>query len=232
MAHTESTLQLTVDKFAEASRLFGLTISLGKTEVLFQPGPLATDHRPLLNKKGRDKKGSIFVFAAGNGGTIAKDSCAYNGYVNSIYTIAITGLDRAGSVPSYGEVCPGIMAAAYSRNTDEQKTSERETVHTSMSSKCGDIRPLEHVQVRVSLEVWLREDLLLTLESPSKTIFCLTQHGPIDRFWGYSNNLTDRTILTLHHCGENPQGFWKLKAELGSRGKRTSSIIFSSQIVN
>ncbi|PFX23720.1 LINE-1 retrotransposable element ORF2 protein [Stylophora pistillata] len=33
MAHTESTLQLTVDKFAEASRLFGLTISLGKTEL-------------------------------------------------------------------------------------------------------------------------------------------------------------------------------------------------------
>ncbi|PFX31654.1 Transposon TX1 uncharacterized 149 kDa protein [Stylophora pistillata] len=30
-AHTKSTLQLTVDKFAEASRLFGLTISLGKT---------------------------------------------------------------------------------------------------------------------------------------------------------------------------------------------------------
>ncbi|KAL8561420.1 hypothetical protein ACOMHN_037317 [Nucella lapillus] len=35
MAHTESTLQLIVNKFAKASRLFGLTISLGKTEVLF-----------------------------------------------------------------------------------------------------------------------------------------------------------------------------------------------------
>lgn len=62
-------------------------------------------------------RASIFVFAAGNGGFLAKDSCAYNGYVNSIYTIAITGLNRAGSVPSYGERCPGIMAAAYSRNT-------------------------------------------------------------------------------------------------------------------
>ncbi|KAL8591100.1 hypothetical protein ACOMHN_058753 [Nucella lapillus] len=34
MAHTESALQHTVDKFAEAYRLFGLTISLGKTERL------------------------------------------------------------------------------------------------------------------------------------------------------------------------------------------------------
>ena len=31
MAHKESDLQLIVDKFAEASHLFGLTISLGKT---------------------------------------------------------------------------------------------------------------------------------------------------------------------------------------------------------
>ncbi|KAL8562659.1 hypothetical protein ACOMHN_011230 [Nucella lapillus] len=42
MAHTESALQLIVNKFAEASRLFCLTISLGKTEVLFQPSPLTT----------------------------------------------------------------------------------------------------------------------------------------------------------------------------------------------
>ena len=34
MAHTEVDLQLIVSKFAEASQLFGLTISLGKTEVL------------------------------------------------------------------------------------------------------------------------------------------------------------------------------------------------------
>ena len=37
MAHRQSELQVMVNKFVEASRLFGLTISLGKTEVLFQP---------------------------------------------------------------------------------------------------------------------------------------------------------------------------------------------------
>jgi len=48
MAHTESALQRIVDKFAEASRLFGLTISLGKTEVLFQPSSLSTGRLPSI----------------------------------------------------------------------------------------------------------------------------------------------------------------------------------------
>ena len=56
------------------------------------------------------------MFASGNGGILSKDSCAYNGYVNSIYTIAISGVNRDGTVPAYGERCPGIMATAYSRD--------------------------------------------------------------------------------------------------------------------
>ena len=35
--------------------------------------------------------------------------------MNSIYTIAITGVNKDGSVPRYGERCPGIMAVTYSR---------------------------------------------------------------------------------------------------------------------
>ena len=34
--------------------------------------------------------------------------------MNSIYTIAITGVNKDGTVPSYGERCPGIMAVTYS----------------------------------------------------------------------------------------------------------------------
>jgi len=39
VAHTESDLQMMLDRFSEASKLFGLTVSLGKTEVLHQPAP-------------------------------------------------------------------------------------------------------------------------------------------------------------------------------------------------
>lgn len=56
------------------------------------------------------------MFAAGNGGILVKDSCAFNGYVNSIYTIAITGINKDGSIPSYGERCAGVMAVTYSKD--------------------------------------------------------------------------------------------------------------------
>ncbi|KAL8611278.1 hypothetical protein ACOMHN_013709 [Nucella lapillus] len=56
MAHTESTLQLIVNKFAETSRLFDLTISLGKTEVLFQPSPLIPGRHPSISIEGTELK--------------------------------------------------------------------------------------------------------------------------------------------------------------------------------
>lgn len=66
--------------------------------------------------QGRKGLGSIFVFGVGNGG-FSGDCCSFNGYVNSIYTIAITGVNKDGSVPRYGERCPGITAVTYSRET-------------------------------------------------------------------------------------------------------------------
>ena len=48
VAHTESHLQLMLDCFSEASKLFGLTISLGKTEVLCQPAPTANPQDPTV----------------------------------------------------------------------------------------------------------------------------------------------------------------------------------------
>ena len=65
--------------------------------------------------KGRNHKGSIFVFAAGNGG-IAGDSCAFSGYVNSIHTIAISAVNWDGSIPAYTEQCAAIMAVTYGQD--------------------------------------------------------------------------------------------------------------------
>ncbi|KAL8577650.1 hypothetical protein ACOMHN_060761 [Nucella lapillus] len=56
MAHTESALQLIVNMFAVASCLFGLTIILGKTEVLFQPSPLTTGCHPSISIEGTELK--------------------------------------------------------------------------------------------------------------------------------------------------------------------------------
>lgn len=44
------------------------------------------------------------------------DSCAFNGYVNSIHTIAISGVNWDGSVPAYSEQCAAIMAVTYGQD--------------------------------------------------------------------------------------------------------------------
>lgn len=99
------------------------------------PGPLT--QRALKNgaEKGRNGRGSIYVFAAGNGGLIVKDSCAFNGYVNSIFTIAITGINSDGAIPVYGEHCAGIMAVTYSRDIfgDSSKV-----ITATTKDKCTD----------------------------------------------------------------------------------------------
>lgn len=63
--------------------------------------------------QGRGGRGNIFVFAAGNGGA-QDDDCNCDGYVASIYTIAITALSGNGTKPWYTEPCTAITAATYS----------------------------------------------------------------------------------------------------------------------
>lgn len=78
------------------------------------PGQLTKDQFTEGTKTGRRGKGSIFVFAAGNGGRV-HDNCAYNGYANSIFTITVTGVNKNGSIPGYAERCSAIMACTYSQ---------------------------------------------------------------------------------------------------------------------
>ena len=56
MAHREPYLQIIINKFAEAFCLCGLTISLGKTEVLCQSAPAAVAHRPTISVGGTQLK--------------------------------------------------------------------------------------------------------------------------------------------------------------------------------
>ncbi|KAK9728510.1 pheromone processing endoprotease, variant 2 [Basidiobolus ranarum] len=63
--------------------------------------------------KGRGEKGSIFVFATGNGGAY-NDNCNFDGYANSIYTISIGAIDRHDQQPNYSEQCSAQLAVTYS----------------------------------------------------------------------------------------------------------------------
>lgn len=77
------------------------------------PGRLALEAMKRGVTEGRGGKGSIYVWASGNGGTF-DDNCNCDGYVNSVYTLAIGSASERGHFPWYGERCASTMATAYS----------------------------------------------------------------------------------------------------------------------
>lgn len=64
-------------------------------------------------QNGRGGKGSIFVFASGNG-AVHDDQCNFDGYTNSIYSITVAAVDYKGLHPYYSEACAANMVVAYS----------------------------------------------------------------------------------------------------------------------
>ncbi|GLB34764.1 putative kex protein [Lyophyllum shimeji] len=62
---------------------------------------------------GRGGKGSIFVFASGNGAANG-DQCNFDGYTNSIYSVTVAAVDYKGLHPYYSEPCAANMVVAYS----------------------------------------------------------------------------------------------------------------------
>ena len=70
--------------------------------------------------QGRNGKGSIYVWAGGNGGLRA-DSCAADGYINSIYTIAAGAVDEHGIPAYYDEMCSAKMIVTFNYNSSRGK---------------------------------------------------------------------------------------------------------------
>jgi kexin len=64
-------------------------------------------------QEGRGGKGSVFVFASGNGAA-NEDNCNFDGYTNSIYSITVGAIDRVGKHPYYAESCSANMVVTYS----------------------------------------------------------------------------------------------------------------------
>lgn len=80
------------------------------------PGPLARRAFIYGVTSGRKGKGSIFVWASGNGGRHT-DSCNCDGYTNSIFTLSISSATQAGFKPWYLEECSSTLATTYSSGT-------------------------------------------------------------------------------------------------------------------
>lgn len=87
--------------------------------------------------KGRDGKGSIFVWAAGNGGENF-DSCAADGYTSSIYTIGVGSADQAGQQAFYDEQCAGKMVVTYSLNSKTFSVGDNFESYDQIVSACSE----------------------------------------------------------------------------------------------
>ncbi|KAA3680955.1 proprotein convertase subtilisin/kexin type 1 [Paragonimus westermani] len=60
--------------------------------------------------EGRNGRGSLFIFASGNGGHLG-DHCGADGFVGSPFVIAVTALDSKGNKAVYSESCASIRFA-------------------------------------------------------------------------------------------------------------------------
>ncbi|KAG7092777.1 hypothetical protein E1B28_009100 [Marasmius oreades] len=90
-------------------------------------GPSQLIKKAVLNgiNNGRGGKGSIFVFASGNGAARG-DQCNFDGYTNSIYSVTISAVDYKGLHPYYSEACAANMVVAYSSGSGKHiVTSDR-----------------------------------------------------------------------------------------------------------
>lgn len=95
------------------------------------PGNLAS--RAFINgvANGRKGRGSIFVWASGNGGR-DHDNCNCDGYTNSIWTLSVSSATENGLIPWYSEACSSTMATTYSSGS----SGERKVITTDLHNGC------------------------------------------------------------------------------------------------
>ena len=87
--------------------------------------------------KGRNGKGSVFVWASGNGGKFS-DNCNCDGYTTSIYTLSVSSASEQGTTPWYSEACSSSLATTFSSGSKSKTTTERKVVTTDLHGECTD----------------------------------------------------------------------------------------------
>ncbi|XP_059160096.1 neuroendocrine convertase 1-like [Physella acuta] len=81
-------------------------------ELLDGPSLIAQKAYELGVKEGRGGKGSLYVWASGDGGK--HDHCNADGYASNIHIISVNSATEHGTIPSYSERCASTMTTTYS----------------------------------------------------------------------------------------------------------------------
>lgn len=105
------------------------------------PGRLAAEAMLHAVERGRDGRGSVYVWAAGNGRR-NRDNCNYDGWANSRLTITVAAVDYQGAQAWYSEDCSMLLVSAPSSGAGRGITTTdlrgtRGTSRTDCTSSFG-----------------------------------------------------------------------------------------------
>ncbi|RMZ95834.1 furin-like protease isoform 1-CRR isoform X1 [Brachionus plicatilis] len=96
-------------------------------------GPGVLSRRAFKNgiRYGRAGKGTVYVWAAGNGGRL-DDNCNCDGYTSSIYTITIGSINQDGEMSVFSEKCSSILASTFSSG----KVHQNGIITSDLHNRC------------------------------------------------------------------------------------------------
>ncbi|XP_034490855.1 furin-like protease 2 isoform X1 [Drosophila innubila] len=157
------------------------------------PGPLARRAFIYGVTSGRQGKGSIFVWASGNGGRYT-DSCNCDGYTNSIFTLSISSATQAGYKPWYLEECSSTLATTYSSGTPGHDKSVA-TVDMDGRLRPDHICTVEHTGTSASAPLAAGICALALEANPDLTwrdmqylVVYTSRPGPLEKESGWTPN--------------------------------------------
>ncbi|XP_059487314.1 furin-like protease 2 [Neocloeon triangulifer] len=163
------------------------------------PGPLARRAFIYGVTAGRNGKGSIFVWASGNGGRHT-DSCNCDGYTNSIFTLSISSATQGGYKPWYLEECSSTLATTYSSGTPGH---DKSVVTVDMD---GRLRPdhictVEHTGTSASAPIAagicalaLEANPTLTWRDMQYLVVLTSRSQPLEKERGWVTNGVQRKV--------------------------------------
>ncbi|KAF2088169.1 neuroendocrine convertase [Saccharata proteae CBS 121410] len=136
--------------------------------------------RAMLNgvQKGRQGRGSIYVFAAGNGAA-NEDNCNFDGYTNSIYSVTVGAIEKRNIHPYYSEKCSAQLVVTYSSgptdaiHTTDVGTATCSTTHGGTSAAGPLAAGIYALALQVRPELtwrdiqWLTVNTAVPIDTPS-----------------------------------------------------------------
>jgi subtilisin-like proprotein convertase family protein len=166
--------------------------------------------------EGRNGKGSIFVFANGNGGY--KDDCAADGYASSIFTISVGAIGVDGDPSPFDEQCSAKLVVVYVTDSAGNETTRTTEAGTGCTSEFGGtsaatsmVSGIVALALEANPELTWRDVqyLIVYTANPHLTLGNLTRNGAglaVSRQFGFGVMDAEAMVTRARHwIGVPPQ---------------------------